>query len=343
MDSLMKRDSLGLIFKVEKQLGRGDIFEIIADFPDGSQQVTRFHHENHDGLGALLECSKQWSGSALHLPQFNLKLKNSSSQLPAALHGFWEDLKPRTTKWKSILPHTAYSPAHLARCVFSMAETQKVVAAAREQKVSVPVFLLWHVNAVVSEHLLNPEQTDCHWLLPVNMRRGHREKSCSANRTSSVGLHFGSTDSMQSLAHVYQTALNPLHARANAALAHAAALLGEKILLKLARARGERNTWIGSFTNLGIWNFPQLPTSAHWPESISVAPPAGTPCFPVGVGMVTWQGRLALSLRLHAALCTHEAALHEKLLNEMTSRCVNFSSSQSLPPPPPDGFAQSNG
>jgi hypothetical protein len=343
MDSLMKRDSLGLIFKVEKKLGRGDIFEIIADFPDGSQQVTRFHHENHDGLGALLECSKQWSGAALHLPQFNLKVKNSGAQLPAALHGFWEDLKPRTTIWKSIQPQTAYSPAHLARCVFSKTETQKVVAFAREQKVSVPVFLLWHMNAVVSTYLLNPEQMDCHWLLPVNMRRGHHETGCTINRTSSVGLHFQRTDSMQNLSDIYQNSLNPWHARANETLAHAAALLGEKTLLKLARARGVRNTWIGSFTNLGIWNFPQLPASAHWPESISVAPPAGTPCFPVGVGMVTWQGRLALSLRLHAALCTQEPTLPEKLLKDMASRCVNFSSVQTHPPTPPDSFAQSNG
>ncbi|MEY4064549.1 MAG: hypothetical protein RIR26_757 [Pseudomonadota bacterium] len=332
----MKRDSLGLIFKVEKQLGRGDIFEVIADFADGSQQKIQFHHEHYDGLGALLECSKIWTGEPLQLPLFNLKSKDPFAQMASSVRGFWDDLKPRTTAWNSIQPQTTYSPEHLARHVFTPAETQNIIAAARGQNVSLSVFLLWHVNATVSAHLLSPEQRECHWLLPVNMRRRHSETSCSANRTSSVGLHFKRTDSLQSLSQVYQNSLNPWHARANETLAHAAALLGEKALLSLARARGERNAWIGSFTNLGNWNFPALPAGAHWPVSISIAPPAGTPCFPVGVGMVTWQGRLAVSLRLHAALCTQDAALPEKLLNEVTSQCVNFSSSQSMPSAPSD-------
>jgi hypothetical protein len=117
------------------------------------------------------------------------------------------------------------------------------------------------------------------------------------------------------LADLYTSKLNPIHAFANEILTEMLALLGEEKLLKLAQSRGGSNSWTGIFTNLGQWNFPNLPQMHRWPEAVSITPPGGTPVLPIGAGIMTWRGHLSVSIRLHPALSAHEPRLPEALLD----------------------------
>jgi hypothetical protein len=308
----MRANALGKIFKIEKQLGRGDLFEVIAAFPQNRTEKYIFQHEDCDGLGALLRLSRKWNSKELHLPAFKMNLKRSA--LWGGVRGLLGDLQPRKTLWKNLEKQAPYTPQHLARRVFDKSSSTAIFAAASEHKVNLNTLLLWIINHVVCEQLLLAQQHQCHWLLPVNTRRSE-ERQCDSNRTSSIGLHFDRCASLQDLFANYKKSLNPWHALGNERLTEFLARLSEKNLLALARLRGSKNSWIGSFSNLGRWDFPENLNDAGWPTHISIAPPAGTPCFPIGVGIITWQGHMSISLRLHAALCQENSNQPEAILD----------------------------
>lgn len=323
----MKSDSLGLIFKVEKRLGRGDLFELISHFSDGSKTESVFAHEFHDGMGALKIESQKWSGAEISLPYFQLKTAASLPQILHGLRGLKDDMTPSVTRWKSLDKNAPYSPNHLAWRVFSNEATQRILQTARSQKVSLNTLLLYFGNKVISEKLFAEEQSECRWLIPVNMRRPQDGANLTRNCTSSVGLRFHRDSSAKQIEIEYRASINKWRALAANALAHAAARLGEERLFRLARMRGERNNWIGSFSNLGVWNFPSVQSSDHWPTAVSVAPPAGTPCFPIGIGLLTWQGNLSISLRVHSGLIGNSLQLPEELLSEIVSQVSNHAGS----------------
>jgi NRPS condensation-like uncharacterized protein len=316
----MTKDPLGKIFRVEKKLGRGDLFEFISFFPNGTRTVQVFHHESFDGMGALLTESKKWTGANITVPLFNLKTHPSFIQILEGLRGLIKDMTPSITHWNHLNKDAKYSPEHLAWRVFSAEATQKILSVAREQKVSLNTLLLYVFNATVADNLLSPQQKDCRWLIPVNMRRTEPERVFTGNRTSSVGLWFERDATLSDIESEYRKSLNKWRALAANTLAKASSFLSERVLYRLARRRGENNFWIGSFTNLGVWSFPMITDCQNWPIALSVCPPAGTPCFPIGAGIVTWQGHLSVSLRLNAGLISDNQALPEDLLDELTNR-----------------------
>ena len=318
----MKRDSLGLFFRIEKKLGRGDLFEIISHFASGEKKLKIYQHEFNDGLGALLLESKEWHISKFKLPSFQLKTPFKISIIYDGLKGFKEDLTPSQTYWKSFDCRAPYTNRHLAWRVFSPESTAALRDFARTRCISINSLMLASTNSVITDQLMSSEQTDCRWLIPVNMRRTQSERECPQNHTSSVGLRFNRGASLTEIDQLYRKAINKWRALAAESLASLAGMLGEKFLFQLAKQRGKRNSWIGSFTNLGVWSFPDAQQNNNLPEAISVAPPAGTPCFPVGVGIVTWQNHLTLSLRLHPSLVSNRFELPEEVVNAI---CVQLS------------------
>ncbi|NBW83501.1 hypothetical protein EBR21_17275, partial [bacterium] len=273
----MRNDALGAIFRVEKRLGRGDVFELVSHFADGRTHIEAFEHEFHDGLGALLQESAKWQGPRLQLPLFQLKTAASAGQILAGLQGLKEDMTPSQTHWKSLDASAPYTPEHLAWRVFSKQTTLHLLNAAKQMHISLNTLLLATTNKVVAENLLAEDQRDCRWLIPVNMRRNEEDRQLSSNCTSSIGLRFDREASPILIDKKYRSALNKWRAIATHALAHASCQLGEERLLKLAQLRGQKNSWIGSFSNLGVWQFEEQAENPHWPVALSIAPPAGTP------------------------------------------------------------------
>lgn len=314
MGADVKHDSLGKIFRVEKRLGRGDEFEVISHFPDGKVQISSFHHEDCDGLGALLMESTQWEGAHFQSPLFRVLGDLRFKTLLEGMKGFLDDFVPSKTLWKHLDVDALYTPKNLAWRVLDEESTGALLRYARKKTVSLNSLLLSAVNSAVADFFLKDEQIQCRWLIPVNMRRNPEEALSSANHTSSVGMKIERSDSPEKIDRVFRKSLNKWRVLFAHRLANIVSHLDEDLLFQLAKKRGEKNFWIGSFSNLGLWNFPEAVGNKRWPWAISIAPPAGTPCFPVGVGVVTWQGHLSISLRLHAGLMSNEANIAESVL-----------------------------
>lgn len=319
-------DSLGKIFRVEKRLGHGDEFEIISHFSTGKVQISSFHHEDCDGLGALLIESAQWAGATFSAPLFRVPGDAHPRSLIRGITGFLDDFLPSKTLWKNLDLAAEYTPKNLAWRILDEDSTGALLKCARTKKVSLNSLLLSAVNSAVAHEFLRDEQIFCRWLIPVNMRMTPEEVLSTTNHTSSVGMKIRRSDSPETIERIFRISLNKWRVLFANKLANLVSLLTEEQLFQLAKKRGESNFWMGSFSNLGHWSFPEALENERWPLAISIAPPAGTPCFPVGVGVVTWQGRLSISLRLHSALTSGDKVITESVLNSMCdilSRCMN--------------------
>lgn len=321
----MTHDGLGRIFRVEKKLGRGDLITLVQVFSDGRVSKNSFAHEFYDGLGALREESKNWSGAQVELPLFRLKNSTSLKAIWSGIRGLKEDLSSSVTHWKHLNPDAPYTPDHLAFRILTRETSAHILQYSREQRLSVNTLLLYAINEVIAEQLLAKDQIDCRWLIPINMRRTQEEQQKTNNHTSSIGLRFNRCATPSELESLYRNSLNKWRALSAHALNRTSAYLSEEYLLRLARRRAASNSWIGSFTNLGVWNFPTVSDkNTLWPCAVSIAPPAGTPCFPVGVGIMTWQGHVSMSLRLHSAVISDVTPGPEDLLSDFLKKLTSM-------------------
>ncbi len=315
MGDVMTRDALGRIFKIEKSLGRSDVFDINFHY-DGRPDVVRsFHHEHKDGLGALRSSLWDLHQYRLLLPRFHMK-SGGLFRYFAGILAMLSDFSPSIIKWKKFEKDWGTHPGARGFRVLSRDSTKNLLTRLKERELPFNAWLLFIINQIVADSLAAAEETKFRWLFPVNVRSTVEEQTLESNFTSSVGLTLKRGDSLEIFKAHYKTSLIASRIKASHFLATFVASLPERWLLKLAIARGQKNMWVGSYSNVGRWDFSELDDAQSFPSAISLAPPAGTPCFPIGVGIITWRGRLSICLRLHPCLIDHDE-IHEDLLDKI--------------------------
>ena len=311
----MTRDALGRIFKIEKSLGRSDVFEINFHY-DGRPDVVRsFHHEEKDGLGALKSSLWDLHQYRLLLPRFGMK-SGGIFRYFVGLFAMLSDFSPSIIKWKKFEKDWGSHPGARGFRVLGQESTRNLLTSLKERKLPFNAWLLFIINQIVAETLAADDETKFRWLFPANVRSTIEEQSLESNFTSSVGLTLNRGDSLEIFKAHYKTSLIASRIKASHFLAKCVASLPESWLLKLAIARGQKNMWVGSFSNVGRWDFSEINHAQNFPSAVSLAPPAGTPCFPIGVGIITWRGRISICLRLHPCLVDRDD-LHEDLLDKI--------------------------
>jgi hypothetical protein len=313
----MKRDALGKIFKIEKSLGRSDLFTIHFHYHGRPDVVKTFHHEDKDGLGALKSSLWDLHKFRLPVPLFTMK-SGGILRAIAGVFAMFEDFSPTIIKWLKIDKEKPFHPGHLGWRVLSQNSTSKLMSVLKEKKLPFNPWLLFLINEKVAARLVDPSETRIRWLFPVNVRSSEEEAELESNFTSSIGLSIYRSDLMETFIAYYQRSLIASRVKASHFLAKIVASLPESWLLKMAIARGKSNMWAGSFSNLGRWSFPEKDGQESLPSAISLAPPGGTPCFPIGIGIITWQGSLSICMRLHPCIAD-KSDFHEELLDEFVN------------------------
>lgn len=310
----MSKDALGKIFKVEKILGRGDNIDFIFHYKNKPDVIKSSHHADHDGLGALYNGIAEEHQYFLPLPKRSLRIKGFFDMV-TGLYGMLSDFSPSIVKWKKIEVNAKYDPRFRAWRVLSQSTTKELVSHLKSRNISLNVYLLFLLNRVLKEKLIDADEALFRWLFPVNMRETDADRTDTSNHTSSIGLVILKSDEIADVQRMYERSVLGSRALATHFLAKVLASLPEKLLLKLAILRGKKNMWVGTFSNIGRWDVEEFIVSKGLPEAISISPPAGTPCFPVGVGVITWAGQLSICMRLHPSI-VFEDKIEEKILSE---------------------------
>jgi hypothetical protein len=79
---------------------------------------------------------------------------------------------------------------------------------------------------------------------------------------------------------------------------HVGKFVGLRGMRHFSKSSEAKSFWLGSFTNVGIWECAEADPGEAW----LVAPP-GSRNYPIGVGIVTWNGRMSVVLKIHASVC----------------------------------------
>ncbi|RZA07220.1 MAG: hypothetical protein EOP11_08330 [Proteobacteria bacterium] len=195
-------------------------------------------------------------------------------------------------RWRFANPRAEVRPKDFEWKVFSREETARIHGLAKAERVSVNAWIMARLNKVILPALLEGP-AEGRWLFPVNMRGpvwlGEGQLEGLGNQSSGIPLRV-KPDS--TAAEIHDQIKRSLEAGLHWAtwwMLHVGKLVGVRGMRHFSKSSEAKSFWLGSFTNVGIWDCAEASPDEAW----LVAPP-GSRNYPIGVGIVTWNGRMSI-------------------------------------------------
>jgi hypothetical protein len=315
------RDWVGLWYAIAREeRGVNDIMVFLrTDFRTG--QVRRFEmsHEKMDGLGALVHWLSEEGHVISKVPEGRVQRPKNLWERFRILRAFLRASKNRTMQWLRWVPEAAATPNEIVLTALSREETEALNDFAREKKCSVNALLMSELSRVLGGALVKPGQT-FPWLFPVNMRGAVALANPFANQSSAVGVECSSVSSM---AEIHDNMRDQLKAGVYWGTwwtLQLGRIVGVRGMRWLSNMRAEKNHWMGTFSNLGVWPPQNMnPNDSYGDSEVAWIPsPPGTLNFPIGFACIQWFGRLTYTLKIHPAVCAGGFERVKELESEFT-------------------------
>ncbi len=296
---------LGVVFEILDELGEDSTFTFtLARVGEDAPLATAdIHHKDSDGYGGLTRFLRA-QGIGFEMPT------QRQDTLPPPLA---ERLRAvvRVARHRSAAPPVlrrtdrAWTPGTrvTARAgagrLLSADASARIIVAARSAGASVSAYLLHGLTAAVAPLVAEPAGSVT-WGVPVNMRGPVRVVPDDANCSSIVPINVPSDAAPPAVHQALQEALAANLHWGKWDQLNTAARLGKRILrTKVRRYYGNADpARIGVFSNLGSWRGDTAPDLGIIPYGPPLMPD------PLCAGALTWNGKLALTLRAHPSLTT---------------------------------------
>lgn len=321
----MTRDRLGTLFEIIGEMGEDPRFtftlaRVGADAPLVSMDIS---HAESDGFGGMSRFLRR-EGIAFTSPAQRTDAAPPSwrERLRALVRVIRHRpasplvLRARDVAWK---PGDRVTHRPTAGQLLSAEASTRVFAAAKAAGVSVSSYLLHALTESVVPDIaepsatvtwgvpvnmrgpvrIEPEDANCSSIMPVDVPRSAQPASVHAALTRALAdnLHWGKWDQLNTAARLGRRILKKKIASYYATAGAAAP--GESRGRQPQRNRGR----IGVFSNVGVW-------SGSSPADVGVVP-YGVPVLPdpLFAAAITWNGKLALTLRAHPSLGVDDATV----------------------------------
>ncbi len=192
-------------------------------------------------------------------------------------------------------------PTAAAWRVLSSAETEQLLARAKEQGITLNSLLLWALNRALVAALVDAPQDRFAgtWMVPVNLRGAVPASRDTDNQSSFLTVRVSPKDDAARLhARIEREKATGLHWAA-----WRVAKWGTRVSVRLARRkvysdyRRPGHPWMGAFSNLGSWDVAGAPPDEAW-----LIFPSVSLVRPLSAGALTYGRKLGLSLQAHPAL-----------------------------------------
>jgi NRPS condensation-like uncharacterized protein len=264
-------------------------------------------HTDFDGIGGLAEIFRQKGAKVDKL----LQIKHpASSSWGAFLKALPKYAGPRRrVKW-GFLPGQPRStsktepPSAVAWHVFDEFETTQIRRVCRKGGVTVNSFLLKHLTKAIRPFLAD-QSSVVPWMIPVNLRGKVARSRDTENHSSYVGVKVKSYETVQDVHRNIYAALENGEHWANWHAYKSGCLLTRGLRRFLVAKERCMSQWnIGSFSNLGEWDAEKQITQSSCAGNWLFCPPV-LRCQLLGVGCVTFQNRLSLTIQVHPELTTN--------------------------------------
>ncbi|HVK98700.1 MAG TPA: hypothetical protein VM553_02765 [Dongiaceae bacterium] len=303
-----------------------DIMEEFGDDPDvcyalvnGADEPVRWHflrHQDVDGMGLFLHAARV-QGIKLEVPKYSGVVPGTLQRVRYAWRKF-RTRTPQPVQWRTWSPTPdgrveKHSAMRLGR-VLTAEQTQIILANAKRQQVTLNSFLLWALNAAVAQQL-TVATTPRAWGNTINLRGAVPAESAEENQSSIITVVFDDADSPAQVHSTVRRLFDEGHHWGSWDFLSTICRFGPNLVRKqIRRYYGSNNSQMGTFSNLGVWNW----------DTASAAPymyfcPPCTRTAPVAAAAGTLNGSLCLTLALHPFLCPGSELL-ELLLQDWVDR-----------------------
>ena len=261
-------------------------------------------HAGYDGLGWFATLVRQQQADAsIAIPRMNetkrpswvsqaaalLRLMARKPQ-PAAMWNTWD------ADWQAP-PGKAKAGTATATHVFDASGTRRLTGIAAAKGVSINSLLLAALGRAGAAQLQGGTAV---WMVPVNMRGPVSLPRETANHTSYLQIATAAEATAESVHNQIKGKLgNNEHwgAWLFTNCGRLVRLAGMRYLFNRELSRTNGRPWTGAFSNLGAWD-----NCGQW----SVCPPVAKTC-PLGVGVVTCDGCLSLTIDAHPSIARDAA------------------------------------
>jgi len=302
-----KTDVMRLWFLTAEELGEyiGMRFARIA--PGDTEPEWMFpRHADYDGVGWFAENLRRRGAQLERLPTIRHPAPRPKLALLRILPKY---LKPKhRLKWAALeqgsaQPDTSKPPPAVAWHLFDEEATTQIRRVCRNIEVTVNSFLLKHLTKAIRPSL-EDQSAAVPWMIPINMRGKVKQVRETANFTSYVRVEVQSYETVHDTHQKIYAALCRGEHWTNWQAYQLGRFLTAGMRRYLVATELASPQWnLGAFSNMGDWDpgkeFTQPGCQGGW----LVCPPV-LRFQQVGVGCMTFQNRLSLTIQVHPELTT---------------------------------------
>jgi hypothetical protein len=258
---------------------------------------TSLPHHTFDGLGGLHHVLSESYGTGLELPVLPQPYPGTLQRCLAALRVLTAPT-PRLARFKEALTPVGCRPVAV-RALFTRAQTSELRSASRDRGASLNARLLAALTAAIHPLLEGPGLVN--WIVPINMRGVEPDLAPTDNQAATLDISFPVQATARDIHEkIAEQRRRNMHWGVWQLLKWLGAA-GPAVIRFVARRELEVKKH-GSFSNMG--NLRRAgSTSDGWLEPewwMAVNPVQRT--RPLGAACLTYNGRLALTLQVHAVL-----------------------------------------
>ena len=305
MKTKVEKDWIGLWYEVAKERGINDLFTFgIADTESNNITWHDYSHSKYDGIGALALIMKKRGITIENLPQIRKADKLSFWKKTKIIYNSISNHGSQKIKWKFFDETKPFKDIHdIGWFIFGEDETKAFQHYLKNNKLSENTFIMSIVSSIILTELAE-EGSEGMWLFPVNMRGLVERSDPLSNHSSGVLIKVSSQSKPNDIRLQIKRELGKMVHLGNWWLLHIGKIIGLKGMKYLSEKSNNASFRIGSFSNLGNWdfsNYPQVPNTEAW-----LPLPPGTPNHPVGLGFMTWNNKFSMILKIHPSITIND-------------------------------------
>lgn len=304
------QDWIGKWYKIARENGGNTIASLgYKNLQTGEVTWNHFFHEKQDGLGGLFRWWKEENIAEIAPPEMKKIDRPKLWQIPYYFYQGLFAAKASQVSWKEIHDRPAPSPDETKFLELNPEEYSQVKQNSKNSGVGLNAFLLSHLNRILLREL-GDEDISGHWLFPVNMRGGVKKADMYGNLSSAVMIKANRQSKSKEIHQQIKSNLKKKQHWSFWYTYHIGLLIGEKKMRDVSKKSLKKSFYLGTFSNMGEWSSEKLGLNLPEPRIYLCAAP-GTPNYPLTCSLISFDGYLTMTLKVHPSICPDQNRIHE--------------------------------
>lgn len=298
-------------FEIRAEMGQTDLATMMYQDGDAPVQKEHFHHREADGFGKI-QSLLHAEGIEIQAPTRPLKRPSSFLHFYLLLKGLIQHPRLPHNPWKNFSAQTLSGlPDEVSHWFLSSEENQKMKSLAKIKNLNLGFFIVSEIDQLAKKKLFKNPQDKGVWLSPVDLRGAFPNAPKGQNFVSFIVTEFLGVDHPDLVQKSFEKYKQDLRSGVYWAfweLANIGKWIGIRGMKWLVRQGTNKSFWMGSFSDLGIWNQESLFKSKSKNRRWIIAPP-GSIAYPIGITTIEWCGNRSITIKVHPAICDKPSKL----------------------------------